>query len=195
MALKVRLRSPDHIYTLTLLYHIFPLHTQVPYIEVGTVCIEGKTKSVKSFFTKEESDELTGKIQNRGGEIIKKQNLSSGLSAAGAIARHLSDLFSEGVSADSNGDMEGEDDYDCDEALKGIKGFSCGTLSDGNPYGVPEGIVFSFPCHLQDGVVRIIPNLPLDGSMIRMMNTSVGELMAEREDAETFLINLPTPKL
>ena len=73
--------------------------------------------------------------------------------------------------------------------------FSCGTLSDENPYGVPKGIVFSFPCYLKDGVIKIIPNLPMDGSTIRMMNTSVEELMAEKLDAETFLMNLPTPKL
>ena len=188
------------------------------------MCIEGKTKSVRSFFTREESDELTSKIQNRGGEIIKKQNLSSGLSAAGAIARHLSDLFSVSVSVQSDSVRAAEGKSDSDSKIKsgreegsgsGCGGgsgsgsgseretylslpsetFSCGTLSDENPYGVPKGIVFSFPCYLKDGVIKIIPNLPMDGSTIRMMNTSVEELMAEKLDAETFLMNLPTPKL
>ena len=186
------------------------------------MCIEGKTKSVRSFFTREESDELTSKIQNRGGEIIKKQNLSSGLSAAGAIARHLSDLFVVplSVQSDSVRAVEGKSDSENDSKIKSgreegsgsgsvsgsgseretslslpYEAFSCGTLSDENPYGVPKGIVFSFPCYLKDGVIKIIPNLPMDGSTIRMMNTSVEELMAEKLDAETFLMNLPTPKL
>ena len=44
---------------------------------------------MKIFFNSDELEELIKKIQNRGGEIIKKQNLSSGLSAANAIGHHL----------------------------------------------------------------------------------------------------------
>ena len=31
-----------------------------------------------------------------------------------------------------------------------------GVLSDGNPYGIPEGIIFSFPCSVANGVITIV---------------------------------------
>lgn len=160
----------------------------MPYIDAGTVTIKGETRKVSSYFTKEETDDLISTIQNRGGEIIKKQNLSSGLSAAGAIARHLKDLFSDdNVRTDPLNDI-GENPHS-------RRTFSAGVSSDGNPYGVPESMVFSFPCYLRNGEVTIIPNLPLNSFIVNKMNISVAELLVEKLDADTFINNLPTPKL
>jgi len=34
-----------------------------------------------------------------------------------------------------------------------------GVSSDGNPYGVPEGLIFSFPCTIEDKEWTIVPGL------------------------------------
>ncbi len=34
-----------------------------------------------------------------------------------------------------------------------------GVSSNGNPYGIPEGLVFSFPCTVKDGKQTIVPGL------------------------------------
>ena len=149
---------------------------------------------MKSFFSKDETNDLIKQIQNRGGEIIKKQGLSSGLSAAGAITRHLKDLFTR-LTVDPVDPVgpKGED---------GVKLFSAGVLSDGNTYGVPEGIVFSFPCYLNNGEVKIFEGLELDESLNERLHVSVAELQGERNEAEAFLNSLtssssstPSPKL
>jgi malate/lactate dehydrogenase len=156
--------------------------------------IKGEVKKVKSFFPKDETNDLIKQIQNRGGEIIKKQGLSSGLSAAGAITRHLKDLFTR-LTVDPVDPVgpKGEE---------GVKLFSAGVLSDGNTYGVPEGIVFSFPCHLNNGEVKIFQGLELDESLNERLHVSVAELQGERNEAEAFLNSLtssssstPSPKL
>jgi malate/lactate dehydrogenase len=162
--------------------------------------IKGEVKKVKSFFSKDETNDLIKQIQNRGGEIIKKQGLSSGLSAAGAITRHLKDLFSQSsrlpVDPVDPVGPKGED---------GVKLFSAGVLSDGNTYGVPEGIVFSFPCYLNNGEVKIFEGLELEESLNERLHVSVAELQGERNEAEVFLNSLtsssssssstPSPKL
>lgn len=156
--------------------------------------IKGEVKKVKSFFSKDETNDLIKQIQNRGGEIIKKQGLSSGLSAAGAITRHLKDLFTR-LTVDPVDPVgpKGEE---------GVKLFSAGVLSDGNTYGVPEGIVFSFPCYLNNGEVKIFEGLELDESLNERLHVSVAELQGERNEAEAFLNSLtssssstPSPKL
>jgi malate/lactate dehydrogenase len=149
--------------------------------------VDGDVHKVKSFFTKEETDELISSIQNRGGEVIKKQGLSSGLSAAGAIVRHLGDLF-----APSKGSLL----TDISEtSASGVNTFSAGVLSTGNPYGVPDGMVYSFPCYLHNGEIRIVPNLKLSAETTARLGVSTAELQGERVEAENFLTALPTPKL
>ena len=146
---------------------------------MGTVLVDGEVLKVKSFFTEQETDDLIYSIQNRGGEVMKLQGLSSGLSAAGAIVRHLRELFCEAVPTHT--------------AQK--RTFSAGILSDGKLYGVPEGIVFSFPCHLLHGKITVVPDLILNHHMKERIALSVAELQGERVEAETFLTALPSPKL
>lgn len=152
--------------------------------------INNEIKEVKSFFNSEELEELIGKIQNRGGEIIKKQNLSSGLSAANSIGNHLRDLFSYNSNNDHSNDNNIFDMNNND-----LSTFSCGTLSDNNPYNIPNGLIFSFPCYLKDNEITILPNLHINSYLTEKLNLSVAELLAEKTDAESFLNNLPSSKL
>ena len=71
-------------------------------------------------------------IQERGAAVIAARKLSSAMSAAHAIAAHLKDWL---MPADSD-----SADY-----------VSMAVISDGNPYGIPPGLVFSFPVTCSDG--------------------------------------------
>merc|ERR1712156_274018 len=71
------------------------------------------------------------KVQKRGAEIISVMGKSSAASAANAACDHVHDWW-----------------YGTTEA----KGYvSMGVISDGNSYGIPEGIMYSFPCHIAPG--------------------------------------------
>jgi len=65
-------------------------------------------------------------------------NKSSAPSAAKAICDHVRDLW---------------------HGTKPGTSVSMGVSSDGNPYGVPEGLIFSFPCTIEDKEWTIMPGL------------------------------------
>jgi len=65
-------------------------------------------------------------------------NKSSAPSAANAICDHIRDL--------------------CHGTKPGTY-VSMAVSSDGNPYGVPEGLIFSFPCTIEGKEWTIVPGL------------------------------------
>lgn len=70
------------------------------------------------------------KVQKRGAEIIAVMGKSSAASAANAACDHIHDLW--------YGTVPG-------------RYVSMGVNSDGNSYGAPEGVNFSFPCEILPG--------------------------------------------
>lgn len=71
-------------------------------------------------------------VQDRGAAIIKAREKSSAASAASSCVDHVRDWVL--------GTPKGE--Y-----------VSMGVYSDGTAYGVPEGLIFSFPCQCYNGAV------------------------------------------
>jgi malate/lactate dehydrogenase len=62
--------------------------------------------------------------------------------------------------------------------------YSSGIFSEGNPYGIDEDLVYSFPCRtLKNGTVEIITDLQLSPSLIDKLKLSENELKEEREAA------------
>ena len=57
---------------------------------------------------------------------------------------------------------------------------SAGRVSDGS-YGVPEGLVCSFPVTSTDGIWRIVPDLEVDAFSRARIDASVAELAEERD--------------
>ena len=148
--------------------------TQVPYIGGATVELEdGAIVPVTSILNDKSwlYYELIPKIQTRGAAIIKAQRVSSAVSAACAISKHLRDWI--GPVQESN------------------EIFSMGILSTGNPYGVPEGLVYSFPCIRSGGrdssTIRIKEGLALEQEITALLQASALELINEREEAEGIL--------
>jgi len=52
--------------------------------------------------------------------------------------------------------------------------------SDGS-YGVPEGIISSFPCVCRDGAYEIVQGLEIDDYSRSKIDASAGELAEERD--------------
>src|SRR5882762_6893614 len=98
--------------------------------------------------------------QPRGAAVIAARGASSAFSAAQALIDHVRSL----ITPTPKGDC-----------------FSAAIVSDGS-YGVPKGLVSSFPLHSRgDGAFQIVPNVPLDEFAKGKIAATVAELEKERD--------------
>jgi malate dehydrogenase len=98
-------------------------------------------------------------VQQRGAAVIKARGASSAASAANAAIDHMHD-WALGTPA---GDW-----------------VSMAVPSDGS-YGVPEGIISSFPVTCANGQYSIVQGLDLDDFSRAKVDASAAELVAERD--------------
>ena len=98
-------------------------------------------------------------VQKRGAAIIEARGSSSAASAANAAIDHVHDWVA--------GTPEGG-------------WVSMGVPSDGS-YGVPEGLISSFPCVCKDGRWEIVQGLEIDDFSRGRIDASVAELADERD--------------
>ena len=98
-------------------------------------------------------------VAKRGGAIIQARGLSSAASAANATIEHMRDW----VLGTPEGDW-----------------VSMAVPSDGS-YGVPEGIISSFPCTVANGEYSIVQGLELNEFSRARIDASAAELTEERE--------------
>ena len=98
-------------------------------------------------------------VQQRGAVIIEARGASSAASAANAAINHVRDW------------MLGTPPGDW---------VSMAVCSDGS-YGVPDGLVSSFPVICADGAYEIVGALDIDDFSRQRIEASVAELVAERE--------------
>ncbi|KJL21438.1 Malate dehydrogenase [Microbacterium oxydans] len=97
------------------------------------------------------------RVAKRGAEIIDVRGSSSVASAASATIDHVRDW------------VQGADDWT-----------SAGVVSHGE-YGVPEGLISSFPVRSVDGEWQIVEGLELSDWARSRVDASVAELVEERE--------------
>ncbi|WP_067723516.1 malate dehydrogenase [Nocardia yamanashiensis] len=105
------------------------------------------------------TDDFIPTVQQRGTAIIKARGASSAASAASAAIDHIHDW----VLGTAPGDW-----------------VSMAVPSDGS-YGVPEGIISSFPVTCANGEYTIVPELEIDEFSRARIDLSVAELAAERD--------------
>lgn len=98
-------------------------------------------------------------VAKRGAAIIEARGASSAASAASAAIDHMRDW----VQDTPEGDW-----------------VSMGVSSDGS-YGVPEGLISSFPCVVRDGEWQIVQGLEIDDYSRARIDASVAELVSERQ--------------
>ena len=102
---------------------------------------------------------LIPSVQQRGKSIIDARGLSSAASAANAAIDHMRDWWC----GTSEGDWS-----------------SMGVASDGS-YGIPEGLVFGFPCVCRDGGREIVQGLTIDAFSRARIDATAAELSDEAE--------------
>jgi malate dehydrogenase len=65
--------------------------------------------------------------------------------------------------------------------------FSAGVVSDGS-YGIPSGLVYSFPLRTQDGKNwSVVQGLDIDDDARKRLDASAAELIAERDAVKDLL--------
>ena len=101
-------------------------------------------------------------VAKRGAAIIKARGLSSAASAANAAIDHMHSW----VAGTPEGDW-----------------VSMAIPSDGS-YGVPEGIISSFPCVCKNGDYSIVQGLDIDDFSRARIDASVAELIEERDEVK-----------
>jgi malate dehydrogenase len=104
-------------------------------------------------------DDFIPTVQKRGAAIIDARGASSAASAANAAIDHVHDWVSGSPA----------DDW-----------VSMAVPSDGS-YGVPEGLISSFPCTTSGGEWSIVHDLELDDFSRQRIDGSVGELVEEKD--------------
>ena len=98
-------------------------------------------------------------VAKRGAAIIEARGLSSAASAANATVEHMRDW----ALGTPDGDW-----------------VSMAVPSDGS-YGVPEGLISSFPCTVKDGRYEIVQGLEINEFSRAKIDASVAELADERD--------------
>ena len=98
-------------------------------------------------------------MRRRGAAIIEARGASSAASAANAAIGHMHDW----VLGTPEGDW-----------------VSMSIPSDGS-YGVPEGIISSFPCTCSGGDFQIVQGLEIDDFSRARIDASAAELVEERQ--------------
>jgi malate dehydrogenase len=95
-------------------------------------------------------------VAQRGAAIIKARGASSAASAASAAIDHVHDW------------------------VNGTDWTSAAVVSDGS-YGVPEGLISSFPVRSVNGAWEIIQGVPVNELSRARIDASAAELAAERD--------------
>jgi malate dehydrogenase len=98
-------------------------------------------------------------VAKRGAAVIKARGSSSAASAANAALEHIRSW----VQGTPEGDW-----------------VSMAVPSDGS-YGVPEGLISSFPCTCVNGEYSIVQGLDIDAFSRARIDASVAELTEERD--------------
>nr|KAF6429869.1 malate dehydrogenase 1 [Molossus molossus] len=142
--------------------------TQYPDVNHAKVKLQGKEVGVYEALKNDswlKGDFITT-VQQRGAAVIKARKLSSAMSAAKAICDHVRDIWF--------GTPEGEF-------------VSMGIISDGNSYGVPDDLIYSFPVTIKNKTWKIVEGLPINDFSREKMDLTAKELKEEKETAFEFL--------
>jgi malate dehydrogenase len=134
-------------------------HSATLYPDFTNATVNGKSAAEVVDRAWLESDFIPA-VQQRGAAVIAARGASSAFSAAQALIDHVRSL----ITATPPGDC-----------------FSAAVVSDGS-YGVPEGLVSSFPLHSKgNGGYEIVRGVTLDRFATDKVAATVAELQKERD--------------
>ncbi|WP_349902373.1 malate dehydrogenase [Parafrigoribacterium humi] len=135
-------------------------HSATQYPDLSHALVDGKPVDVAHSWVEEH---FIPTVAKRGAAIIEARGSSSAASAASAAIDHVRDW----VHGTPVGDWT-----------------SAALPSDGS-YGVPEGLVSSFPVSSVDGHWQVVPGLDINDFSRARIDASVAELIEEREAVTT----------
>ncbi len=104
-------------------------------------------------------------VAKRGSAVIKAQGASSAASAANAALDSIRSVHFP---------------------TKGDDWYSAGVVSDGS-YGIPAGLMYSYPLISRGGNWSIVPGLTIDDDARKRLDTSAAELQSERDAVKDLL--------
>ena len=130
--------------------------TQYPDINHATVAGKPATELVDNAWV---AEEFIPRVQKRGAEVIEARGHSSAASAAFAGLSHMRDW----VAGSPDGDW-----------------LSMAVPSDGS-YGIPDGLMYSFPVTTGGGRYDIVQGLTIDDFSRAKMDATLAELEGERD--------------
>ena len=135
--------------------------TQFPDIHHAVVQVNGKGRNAYDLVNDQAwyADTYIPTVAKRGAAIIEARGASSAASAANAAVDHIRSW--------SLGTAEGD-------------WVSMAIVSDGS-YGVPEGLISSFPCVCKNGEYSIVQGLDINDFSRGKIDASTGELAEERD--------------
>ena len=133
-------------------------HSATQYPDITNALVDGRaaTQLVEASWV---SDQFIPSVQQRGAAIIKARGASSAASAANAAIEHMRDWVQ---------DSGGKDVV------------SMGVCSDGS-HDTEPGLIYSFPCHTENGDWRIEPEWSIGEESAKRMLATQAELMEERD--------------
>jgi malate dehydrogenase len=134
-------------------------HSATQYPDIFHATVAGKNAAEVVNDEKWLAEDFIPTVAKRGAAIIEARGASSAASAANAAIGHVHTWV--------NGTAEGN-------------WTSMGIPSDGS-YGVPEGLISSFPVTTKDGVYEIVQGLEINEFSRARIDASVKELEEERE--------------
>ena len=106
-------------------------------------------------------NEFMATVQERGAAVISARGKSSAASAANAALDSIRSLI---------------------QPTPPDQWFSAGIPSEGNPYGIEDGLIYSFPLRRNgDGSVEIVDGLTLSEYALGKIRATEAELLQERE--------------
>lgn len=132
-------------------------HSTTQYPDISNAMIDGKAASELVDRTWYEN-EFIPKVARRGAEIIAARGASSAASAANGAINHIHD-WAHGT---ADGDWT-----------------SMAVPSDGS-YGIPEGLMYSFPVTCKNGDYQIVQGLDIDDFSRAKMDATQKELEEEK---------------
>ncbi|MHB1007766.1 MAG: malate dehydrogenase [Propionibacteriaceae bacterium] len=133
-------------------------HSATQYPDIFHATVDGKNAAEAVNDQAWIENEFIPTVAKRGAAIIAARGSSSAASAANATVEHMRDWLL-GTPADS--------------------WVSQAVVSDGS-YGVPEGIISSFPVRTKDGAYEIVQGLEIDAFSRSKIDASVAELIDEK---------------
>jgi len=137
--------------------------TQYPDVNHAFIASGGKKSAVRAEIKNDEylNGEFIKLVQDRGAAIIAARKLSSAASAANATVDHMHDWLL--------GTPQGEV-------------VSMAVCSDGS-YGVPKGLIYSYPVTCKAGKWTIVQGLKIDAFSQKKMDITTAELVEEKKSA------------